>query len=119
MPFSLTNAPSTFMRLMNEVLYPFIGKFVIVYFDDILIYNKSLDEHIEYLRTVFYALREAHLFANLEKCTFYTDRVVFLGYVLILQGIEVDEGKIEDIKSWSILATLTQFRSFIGLVEFY
>jgi hypothetical protein len=69
MPFGLTNAPRTFMRLMNEVLRSFIDKFVVVYFDDILIYNK----HIEHLRAVFGALREACLFANLEKCTFCTN----------------------------------------------
>jgi hypothetical protein len=109
MPFGLTNAPSTFMRLMNEVLHPFIGKFVIVYFDDILIYNKSLDEHIEYLCVVFCALREARLFANFEKCTFWTYRVAFLGYVVTPQRIEVDEAKIDVIKSWPIPATLTQF----------
>jgi hypothetical protein len=119
MPFGLTNAPNTFMRLMNEVLRPFIGKFVVVYFDNILIYSKSLDEHIEYLHVVFCALREAHLFANLEKCTFYTDRVVFLGYVVTPQGIEVDEAKIEAIKSWWISTMLTQLWSFLELAGFY
>jgi hypothetical protein len=82
MPFGLTNAPSTFMSLMNEVLRSFIGKFMVFYFVDILIYSKSLDEHIEHLRAAFDALRETRLFANLEKCTFCTDRVAFVGYVV-------------------------------------
>jgi hypothetical protein len=103
---------------MNEVLRSFIGKFVVVYFDDIFIY-KSLDEHIEYLRAVFGALCDTRLFTNLKKCTFCTDWVAFLGYVVTPQGIEVDEAKIEAIKSWSILATLTQLWSFLSLVRFY
>jgi hypothetical protein len=119
MPFGLTNAPNTFMRLMNEVLHPFIGKFVVIYFNNILIYSKSLNEHIEHLRAVCFALRETRLFANLEKCTFCTDRVTFLGYVVTPQGIEVDEARIEAIKSWPIPTTPTQLQSFLGLVEFY
>jgi hypothetical protein len=119
MPSGLTNAPRTFMRLINEVLHSFIGKFVVVYFDDILIYSKSLDEHIEHLRAVFGALCEARLFANLEKCTFCTNRIAFLGYVVSPQGIEVEEVMIKAIKSWPIPTTLTQLLSFFGLAVFY
>jgi hypothetical protein len=119
MHFELTNAPSTFMCLMNEALCSFISKFVVVYFNDILIYSKSLNEHIEHLRDIFGALHVARLFANLEKCTFYTDRVAFLGYVVTPQSIEVDEAKIEAIKSWPVPVTLTQLQSFLGLAGFY
>lgn len=70
MPFGLTNAPSTFMRLMNHVLRAFIGKFCVVCFDNILIYSKNLDYHVEHLKLVLDVLRRENLFANLKRCTF-------------------------------------------------
>ena len=68
-------------------------KFVVVYFDGILIYSKSMDEHLDHLRVIFNALRDARLFGNLEKCMFCTDRVSFLGYVVTPQGIDVDQAR--------------------------
>lgn len=119
MPFGLTNAPSTFMRLMHEVLKPFLGKFVVVYLDDILIYSRSLQDHLSHLRRVFEVLREKKLYAKLEKCYFLVPSVTFLGYVVSKDGVSVDQSKVEAIKTWPAPTTASEVRSFHGLASFY
>lgn len=119
MPFGLTNAPSTFMRLMNEVLKAFLGKFVVVYLDDILVYSKSEEEHLGHLRQLFEALRFQKLYGKKEKCSFLVESVMFLGYVVSKDGVSVDQSKIEAIKSWPSPTNISEVRSFHGLASFY
>nr|XP_016481992.1 PREDICTED: RNA-directed DNA polymerase homolog [Nicotiana tabacum] len=77
MSFGLSNAPSTFMRLMTQICQPYIGKFVVVYFDDVLIYSKDDQQHLKHLRKIFEVLREQTLYANLKKCKFFSEQVSF------------------------------------------
>ena len=107
------------MWLMNQVLRPFIGKFVVVYFDDILIYGKNVEEHLSHFKEVLLALQANKLYINLKKCSFMTSHLLFLGFIVGKNGIQVDETKVKAIREWPALKTVHEVQSFHGLATFY
>ncbi|GJX59210.1 putative reverse transcriptase domain-containing protein [Tanacetum coccineum] len=119
MPFGLTNAPAVFMDLINRVCRPYLGKFVIDFIDDILIYFKTQEEHVEHLMLVLGLLKKEKLYAKFSKCEFWLREVRFLGHVINGNGIHVDPNKIEAVKNWKAPRTPTEVRSFLGLVGYY
>ncbi|CAJ0643389.1 8903_t:CDS:2 [Entrophospora sp. SA101] len=95
MPFGLTNAPASFQRLMNKVLAKEIGQFVVVYQDDINIYSRSFEEHLEHLEIVFSHLRQAGLKLGKDKCSFAKTQLEFLGHIVGRDGLQPDPKKVE------------------------
>ncbi|KAK2395373.1 putative mitochondrial protein [Trifolium repens] len=119
MPFGVTNAPAIFMAYMNRIFHSFLDKFVVVFIDDILVYSKSEEEHVEHLRLVLQVLRECKLYANPSKCDFWLEEVNFLGHVISKEGIAVDPAKIDAVLAWKQPQTVTDVRSFVGLAGYY
>ena len=119
MPFGLKNAPGTFQRLMDEILREYIGEFVIVYLDDIMIYSKDFEEHVEHIDKVLNKLRENNMIIKLKKCKFGERNIEFLGHIVGRDGLKPDEKKVEKIKKIKIPETITEIRSFLGLCSYY
>ena len=119
MPFGLHSAPATFQRLMDTVLGPDLEPQVFVYLDDIIVVNRSFEEHLATLREVFRRLRDARLRINPEKCRFCTEQLKYLGHVIDKEGIRTDPEKTSAIVDWPAPRTVRQIRQFLGLASWY
>lgn len=119
MLFGLTNAPATFQALMNAVLSAYLRRFVLVFFDDILIYSASWSEHLLHLRTVFQVLRDNQFFLKKSKCLFGTSSVSYLGHVITCSGVAMDRQKVLTVQEWPIPRSVRSLRGFLGLAGYY
>ena len=117
--FGLSNAPATFMNLMNELFRSLIGKSVIVYLDDILIFSATKEEHLKHLREVFIILKENRLIAKESKCEFMLEEIQFLGFNIGSGVIKPDPSKIAYLKKIVRPTTIKEVRSFVGFINFY
>ena len=116
MPFGLCNAPVTFQALMNDILRPFLRRFVLVFFDDILIYSRTWTDHLRHVRAV---LHHHHLFVKRSKCEFAVTSISYLGHVISAAGIAMDPTKVQAVTEWPIPRSPRAVRSFLGLAGYY
>ena len=119
MPFGVTNAPATFMDLMNWVFKPFLDEFVIIFIGDILVYSKSFAEYEQHLRIVLQTLRNRSMYAKLKKCDFWLSSVTFWGHIISVDGVSVDPHKVKAIANWPRPTNVTEVQSFMGLAGYY
>lgn len=119
MPFGLCNAPGTFQRLMEFVLAGLQWQVCLVYLDDVIVYSRDFNEHVERLREVFQRLRQAGLKLKPKKCHLLRPSVPYLGHVISAKGVSTDPAKVDAVKHWRQPANVTEVRSFLGLASYY
>lgn len=104
---------------MNRVFKDVMGKFVMVYLDDILIFSRSLEEHRAHLRQILQILQDNQLYAKLSKCSFGQSSVAFLGHTLSADGLSMDLSKISTVLNWHVPQDILQMSSFLGLANYF
>lgn len=119
MPFGLTNTPSTFQSLMNDIFRPYLRQFVMVFFDDILVYIRTLEEHVEQLLKVLQILDEHTLCVKRSKCSFAYRKIEYLGHVIDREGVSTNPKKVEAVQLWPSPKNTKQLRGFLGLTGYY
>ncbi|GBG84623.1 hypothetical protein CBR_g38905 [Chara braunii] len=119
MPFGLCNAPGTFQHAMNRIFHDYLDKFVIVYLDDILIFSKTVEEHVAHLDKVLSLLRQHKFKINDEKCEFGCTGVFYLGHEISAEGLKPDDAKVASIRDWPRPQSGTEMRSFLGMTDYY
>ncbi|KAJ4797633.1 polyprotein [Rhynchospora pubera] len=119
MPFGISNAPATFQKLMNQVFKPYLRKFVLVFFDDILIFSPDEASHQEHLSKALALLKQHNLFAKRTKCEFGMSQLEYLGHIISSQGIATDPAKIEVMANWPRPRNVKELRGFLGLTGYY
>jgi hypothetical protein len=119
MPFGLCNAPAMFQSLMNDVLRPYLRRFVLVFFYDILIYSQTWADHLRHLRVVLSELVRHRLFVKRSKCSFGTPSVAYLGHVISATGVAMDPSKVQAIHDWPVPRSARAVRGFLGLASYY
>ncbi|KAG8480922.1 hypothetical protein CXB51_025722 [Gossypium anomalum] len=119
MPFGLTNVPSSFQSLMNLIFRSFLGKSVLVFFDDILVHSQKWVDHLVHLQEMFQVLRSNQLYAKKSKCIFGATQVEYLGHVISQEGVSMDHTKVEGVLDWSPPTSVKELLSFLGLSGYY
>lgn len=119
MLFGFTNAPSTFQALMNDIFKLFLRKFILAFFDDILVYSPYWKTHLEHLEIVLTILRANHMYAKKSKFIMDTRRIDYFRHVISKNGVEMDESKVEAVLTWPIPKTLKELKGFLGLTGYY
>ena len=116
MLFGLKNASAIFQVVTNRIFQPFMRKFVLVFFDDILMYSPTLELHAQYLQTVLRVLADNQLYCKRSKCSFARTSAEYLGHVISEAKVSMDTSKVECIKSWPTPNTVKELRGFLKLI---